>query len=83
MLVNFINILCVLAVLALIVFVYIKHLDSVVEDRLYEGYTYFKAVIDDFKLVAALILVIIAGVMIIRGVVVILDFFFDFISKVK
>lgn len=83
MLVNFINILCVLAFLALIVYVYIMHLDAVVEDRSYEGYTYFKAVIDDFKLVAALILVIIAGVMIIRGVVVILDFFFDFSSKVK
>lgn len=78
MLVNFIDILCVLAVFALIVYVYIKHLDAVVEDRFYEGYTYFKAVIDDFKIVAGLILVIIAGVMIIRGVVVILDFFFDF-----
>lgn len=59
-------------------YVYIKHLDAVVEDRCYEGYTYFNAVIDDFKIVAVLILVIIAGVMIIRGVVVILDFFFDF-----
>lgn len=78
MLVNFIDILCVLAVFALIVYVYIKHLDAVVEDRFYEGYTYLNAVIDDFKLVAGLILVIIAGVMIIRGVVVILDFFFDF-----
>lgn len=83
MLVNFIDILCVLAFLALIVYVYIIHLDAVVEDRCYEGYTYLNAVIDDFKLVAALILVIIAGVMIIRGVVVILDFFFDFSSKVK
>ena len=78
MLVNFIDILCVLAFFALIVYVYIKHLDAVVEDRCYEGYTYFNAIIDDFKLVAGLILVIIAGVMIIRGVVVILDFFFDF-----
>ena len=83
MLVNVIDILCVLAVFALIVYVYIKHLDAVVEDRCYEGYTYLKAVIDDFKLVAGLILVIVAGVMIIRGVVVILDFFFDFSSKVK
>lgn len=78
MLVNFIDVLCVLAFLALIIYVYIKHLDTVVEDRCYEGYTYFNAVVDDFKLVAGLILVIIAGVMIIRGVVVILDFFFDF-----
>lgn len=78
MLVNFIDILCVLAFFSLIVYVYIKHLDAVVEDRCHEGYTYFKAVIDDFKLVAGLILVIVAGVMIIRGVVVILDFFFDF-----
>lgn len=78
MLVNFIDILCVLAFFALIVYVYIKHLDAVVEDRCYESYTYFNAVIDDFKIMAALILVIIAGVMIIRGVVVILDFFFDF-----
>lgn len=78
MLVNFIDILCVLAFFALIVYVYIKHLDAVVEDRCYEGYTYFNAVIDDFKIVAGLILVIIAGGMIIRGVVVILDFFFDF-----
>lgn len=78
MLVNFIDILCVLAFFALIVYVYIKHLDAVVEDRCYEGYTYFNAIIDDFKLVAGLILVIIAGVMVIRGVVVILDFFFDF-----
>ena len=78
MLVNFIDILCVLAFFALIVYIYIKHLDAVVEDRCYEGYTYFNAVIDDFKLAAGLILVIIAGVMIIRGVVVILDFFFDF-----
>lgn len=78
MLVNFIDILCVLAFLALIVYVYIKHLDSVVEDRCYRGYTHFNAVIDDFKIVAVLILVIIAGIMIIRGVVVILDFFFHF-----
>lgn len=78
MLVNFIDVLCVLAFFALIVYVYIKHLDAVVEDRCYEGYTYFNAVIDDFKLLAGLILVIIAGVMIIRGVVVILDFFFNF-----
>lgn len=78
MLVNFIDILCVLAFFALIVYVYIKHLDAVVEDRCYEGYTYLSAVLDDFKFVAGLILVIVAGVMIIRGVVVILDFFFDF-----
>lgn len=78
MLINFIDILCVLAFFALILYVYIKHLDAVVEDRCYEGYTYFNAVVDDFKFVAGLILVIVAGVMIIRGVVVILDFFFDF-----
>ena len=78
MLVEFIDILCVLVSFALIVYVYIKHLDSVVEDRCYEGYTYFNVVIDDFKIIAGLILVIIVGIMVIRGVVVVLDFFFNF-----
>jgi hypothetical protein len=75
--IDFLDLLCVLVVCVLIVLAYIVHLDQKVD--IYRdwyndnSYNHFDALIDDFKAVSLFIVVVVIGVMIVRGIIVILS----------
>lgn len=74
---DFLDLLCVLVVCVLIVLAYIVHLDQKVD--IYRdwyndnSYNHLNALIDDFKAVSLFIVVVVIGVMIVRGIIVILS----------
>ena len=73
---DFLNYLCVFIICILILLAYIVHLDQKVD---YErgnfnyNYNHFNALIDDFKAVSLFIVIVVIGVMIVRGIIVILS----------
>lgn len=74
---DFLDVLCVLVVCVLIVLAYIVHLDQKVD--IYRdwyndnSYNHLNALIDDFKAVSLFIVVVVIGVMVVRGIIVILS----------
>ncbi len=74
---DFLDLLCVLVVCVLIVLAYIVHLDQKVDvyrDWYNDNrYNHLNALIDDFKAVSLFIVVVVIGVMIVRGIIVILS----------
>jgi hypothetical protein len=75
--IDFLDLLCVLVVCVLIALAYIVHLDQKVD--VYRdwyndnSYNHLNALIDDFKAVSLFIVVVVIGVMIVRGIIVILS----------
>ena len=73
---DFLNYLCVFIICILILLAYIVHLDQKVDfyRDCYndDSYNHFDALIGDFKAIALFIVVVVIGVMVVRGIIVIL-----------
>ena len=76
---DFLDALSIVAVGIIVILAYIVHLDQKVWDHEYydyESYTHLNALIDDFKVIGILIIVLICVVLVLRGIFVIFSYFF-------